>query len=169
MPVTASHHHLPCLRALALNPALRACFEALRDAPTTRHSHYFGGRYENTYIDPAACPAFAELLQIAREHAAKILEKSESDLKVGGWFNAMRPGASTTLHSHDDDQELLSCVYYIEVAPGCGDLLLHYPDNSVTITPEAGMFVFFPPDLPHEVSPNHSRIERLSVGINVGY
>lgn len=153
----------------AFNTALLQGFQRCQDAPGTRRSHYFGGRYENIYITREDVPEFGELLDIAREHAAIMLELPVNKLKVGGWFNAMQPGHTTTLHSHDDDGELLSCVYYVDVPAESGQLVLHYPHDTITISPESGMFVFFPPDLPHEVTVNRSHRQRLSIGINIGH
>jgi hypothetical protein len=164
-----THQELHCDRASSLNVALLEGFHRFQDAGETRRSHYFGGRYENIYISRDTLPVLGILLDIAREYAAKILELPVNTLKVGGWFNAMHPGDATTLHTHNDDGELLSCVYYVDVAHQSGELVLHYPDDAIKIMPDAGKFVFFPPELPHEVTVNRSTRQRLSVGINIGY
>lgn len=155
--------------AKALNPALLSGFQALADSPQCRRSHYFGGRYENIYISPEQLPAYAELLAIARQHAARLLGCSADRLKVGGWFNAMGPGQVTTLHSHDDDDEVLSAVYYVDVPANSGELVLMAAEGMVRIEPEVGSFVFFSPRIAHEVTENHSDGLRLSIGMNFGY
>ena len=90
------------------------------------------------------------------------------ELQAGCWFNHMPPGAVTTLHSHDDDDELLSAVYYVSVPENSGSLVIHQHDEQHVITPVEGKFVFFAPDVAHEVSENLSTRERLSIGINFG-
>ena len=80
----------------------------------------------------------------------------------------MTPGAVTTVHSHDDNDELLSAVYYVSVAENSGNLIIHEDNKQHSITPEQGMFVFFAPDVVHEVSENLSSHERLSIAINFG-
>ena len=40
--------------------------------------------------------------------------------------------------------------------------------ESFKVTPEEGMFVFFPADMLHEVTINNSPEMRLSLGINIG-
>jgi len=155
--------------AEALNKALIAGFEAFADAPGTRKSHYFSGRYENIYISAEQLPAYAELLSIARGQAAEMLAVKTEKLRAGGWFNAMGPGQSTTLHRHDDDDEVLSCVYYIDVPANSGELVLLGEQGPVTVQPEVGSFVFFAPNLEHEVTENRSEQLRLSIGMNFGY
>lgn len=154
---------------MALNKALSAGFTALADAPQSRRSHYFGGRYENIYISPEQLPAFGELLQIARGHAADLLATTADRLKTGGWFNAMEPGQQTTLHSHDDDDEVLSAVYYITVPENSGELVLRPAEGPIHVSPAEGSFVFFSPSIPHEVTPNKGNSLRLSIGMNFGY
>ncbi len=168
-PFTPLFERLCSEPARALNPALLAGFQALADSPQIRRSHYFGGRYENIYIQPEQLPAYAELLAIARQHAAPLLKTTPDRLRVGGWFNAMLPGQVTTLHSHDDDDEVLSAVYYVDVSADCGDLVLMARDGMIRVAPEAGCFVFFSPSLPHEVSENRGNGLRLSIGMNFGY
>lgn len=160
---------IPSAPAAALNKALLAGYAALANATETRSSHYFAGRYENVYISPGQLPAYAELLCIARELAADILGTQAKCLKVGGWFNAMGPGQATVMHSHDDTDEVLSAVYYVEVPPNSGDLVLMAEQRPVIVSPQVGSFVFFSPHLQHEVTENRSSGLRLSIGMNVGY
>jgi hypothetical protein len=155
--------------AAALNEALLSGYLALLNAPETRSSHYFSGRYENVYISAGQLPAYAELLSIARELATGILGAQSGSLKVGGWFNGMGPGQATVMHSHDDSDEVLSGVYYVAVPAGSGELILMDKHCPVTISPEVGSFVFFSPALQHEVTANCGNGLRLSIGMNFGY
>ena len=155
--------------AARLNTALLKGFEQFAGAPETRRSHYFSGRYENIYISAEQLPAYAELLGIAREHAAAILGTSPQKLKAGGWFNAMGPGQATLMHSHDDNDEVLSAVYYVTAPDNSGVLVLMGDEGPVKVSPEAGSFVFFDAALDHEVSENRSDGLRLSIGMNFGY
>ena len=89
-------------------------------------------------------------------------------LVSGFWFNAMRPGDITTVHTHDDDDELLSCVYYISVPDNSGDLVITENNEKLVLKPEAGSFVFLSPEILHEVSRNESNDSRLSMAFNFG-
>jgi len=85
----------------------------------------------------------------------------------------MPPGSTTLIHSHDDYDELLSGVYYVSVPENSGNLIVHDTTDKkskeyIEITPQAGEFIFFKPDVRHEVSRNNSDEYRLSIGINFG-
>ncbi|MCK4710140.1 MAG: hypothetical protein KAU21_16095, partial [Gammaproteobacteria bacterium] len=70
--------------------------------------------------------------------------------------------------THDDDDELMSGVYYVTVPESSGQLLLGIAGHHITIEPEAGKMVFFKPNVIHEVSKNLSTHHRLSIGMNFG-
>jgi hypothetical protein len=154
--------------AEALNREVVEGFERWVDDPSTRRTHRFGGRYENVYIDPGRIPALGPVLTTARRLAAEALGLDRDALHVGFWFNAMEPGERTLAHSHDDADELLSGVYYVAIPPESGELVIAQPHSRTHVAPRPGMFVFFPPDLVHEVTENRSSARRLSIGLNVG-
>lgn len=151
-----------------LNREILAAFRALGPEDFDRRSHLIGGRYENLYLDRSRMPALDPLLDRALACAGLILGRSPADLRCGFWFNAMAPGHSTSEHTHDENDELLSAVYYVEAPEGSGDLLLYDGPLTIRVAPEAGTLLFFPPDLPHLVETNRSGSSRLSIGINVG-
>ena len=80
----------------------------------------------------------------------------------------MPSGAVTSVHSHDDYDELISTVYYVSVPENSGNLIIHEGEKRHVIEPKEGMFVFFAPDVVHEVSKNMSADDRLSIAINFG-
>ena len=136
-----------------------------------RKTHLFEGRYENIYLNERHLPELKTLIDEALTHAKKIL--NVENLRAGYWFNYMPPGATTTLHTHDDDDELLSAVYYVYVPENSGNLIIYDDSKSsgekkIEITSRTGDFIFFKPDIRHEVSKNNSTESRLSIGINFG-
>ncbi len=131
-------------------------------------SHYFGGRFENIYLELAKVPDVIKVLSKVKECARKILRLDSETLKVGYWFNEMKPGDSTRLHNHDSFDELLSGVYYVLAPVNSGYLVVHEGDGRINIKPEEGKLVFFPSDMMHEVLENKSAHNRLSLGFNVG-
>ena len=149
-----------------INRQIIEAFNASRHDPDVKKTHFFGGRYENVYVGTDRVPQLRPVLDQALDYARQITGVNE--LRAGFWFNAMPPGSDTTLHRHDDDDELLSAVYYISAPKDSGNLIIHEADQRHEITPAAGDFVFFGPDVPHEVSQNNSDNERLSIGINFG-
>ena len=151
-----------------LNQQLITGLNTFIDADSTRKSHHFFGRYENIYISQKQIPALTDVLKTSIQYAAKILNCHKNELKAGLWFNVMNPGDKTTRHRHDDDDELLSAVYYIQLSENSGFLQLESKNTEIRVTPTPGLFVFFPPDMPHQVSENLSNKRRVSLGINIG-
>jgi len=154
-----------------LNETLLSEFLRLQNDDSVRKTHLFDGRYENIYLNETHIPELATLINSAMQSAEAILDTS--GLRAGYWFNYMPPGSTTTLHTHDDDDELLSGVYYVYTPENSGKLIIYEnnPDGTsekVEITAEAGKFVFFTPDARHEVSKNLSEEHRLSIGMNFG-
>jgi hypothetical protein len=153
-------------KAAATNDALTKAFQREKHAPDVRRTHSFGGRFENTYIPAARLPELAPVREFALQTATEILGRDQ--LHHGFWFNEMHPGQRTTLHSHEEDDELLSAVYYVTCPAGSGRLLLQDDEAVISVTPRPGLLVLFPPDLPHEVEQNASDRIRLSVAFNFG-
>jgi len=163
----ASHYIRDLPDHSELNKAIKQQFWQQVDDPGTVRSHFFSGRYENIYLGLDKLPAMQMVMEQAKRFANEILDKPAT-LQAGFWFNSMAPGDTTTLHTHDDDDECLSGVYYIDVPDNSGNLILHEGAERIEVTPVAGRFVFFSPDLPHEVTENLSKSNRLSVGMNFG-
>ena len=151
-----------------LNASLYERFMDLSGTERVRQSHHFGGRFENIYMEEADIPDIATVLNVARQQAGQLLGIPAESLKAGFWFNAMEAGHRTTLHHHDENDELLSAVYYIRVPENSGDLILHEGDEQVSIQPQEGKLVMFAPDLLHEVTAHLGSGLRLSVAMNVG-
>jgi len=151
-----------------LNDGLHARFTALAGTDRIRQSHHFGGRFENIYIDATDIPEITALLDLVKQQAGQFLGVGPDSLKAGFWFNAMEAGHRTAPHHHDENDELLSAVYYIRAPGNSGDLVLHDEDGRTTIRPQAGKLVLFAPDVVHEVTANQSNEMRLSVAFNVG-
>ncbi|MCB1800755.1 MAG: 2OG-Fe(II) oxygenase [Gammaproteobacteria bacterium] len=162
----SSVHFIDLDDAPAVNERLYQAFERENRVEDVRRTHSFHGRFENTYIKRERIPELAPVTQLAHACACRILGMER--LHLGFWFNEMMPGQRTSLHAHQELDELLSAVYYIRCADDCGDLVLHDDPARVTVSPRPGLMVLFPPDLPHEVEENRSGQTRLSVAFNFG-
>lgn len=167
------------LQHFSLHTILLSHFEGLNDQlleglkrhiddEGTRKTHLFFGRYENIYISSDQIPQISDVLNFVIEVAAEILKRPSTELKAGLWFNVMNPGDKTTLHRHDDDDELLSAVYYIKVPDNSGNLILGKEPVFTKLTPQEGLLALFSPAMPHEVTENLSSESRISLGINIG-
>lgn len=155
-------------QAEGLNRQILAGFLALGPDGFDLRSHLIAGRYENLYVDRGRIPGLEPILSQAMACAGHLLGRAEGALRCGFWFNAAGPGQSTSEHTHDENDELLSAVYYVDAPEGSGDLVLYDGPLTIRVSPEAGVLLFFPPDLPHAVEPNRSGRIRLSIGINFG-
>ena len=151
-----------------INDAILKSYLLLDEKDIKRRSQFFGGRHENLYLDPERIPELEQVLTQAVTFAASLLELPKNALKLGFWFNDMGPGDATSKHDHDEDDELLSGVYYIHVPENSGNLLIHDAHSHTVVTPESGMHVFFAPNVVHSVSVNQSAERRLSIGMNFG-
>ena len=143
-------------------------FGLLAEEDFKEKTHLFNGRYENIYLEVNKIPELKVIVNTALEQAASILKLKKESLESGFWLNEMNAGDVTTAHTHDDDDELLSCVYYIKVPDNSGNLIITENKKTHTITPEEGCFIFFSPDTLHEVSKNNSTQSRLSIAFNFG-
>ncbi len=154
--------------AAQVNAAVLKQYRALADSAELKRSHYFEGRYENIYVPEPWLPGLKRILAAARQGANRFLRTEHRDLAVGFWLNEMGPGHRTLPHSHDEDDELVSGVYYLRVPENSGELILRKDGAITRVTPREGMFVFFSPQVLHEVSENRSGETRLSIGMNFG-
>ena len=151
-----------------LNTRLYDRFMDLCETERIRQTHHFHGRFENTYIDVADIPEMLTVLDVVKQQAGRLLGIPANMLKAGFWFNAMDAGHRTSLHHHDENDELLSAVYYIRVPENSGNLVLHDAGRQVSIQPQEGKLVMFAPQVLHEVTAHQGEGLRLSVAMNVG-
>jgi len=151
-----------------VNRQIMHAYTQLREQDLLKRSHFFGGRYENLYIDRERIPAIKRVLEQAEHYAKSLLQKSDNQLRSGFWINDMGPNEVTTEHIHDDYDELLSGVYYVQIPENSGELVVIDKHSRTLVKPQPGMFVFFAPDVPHSVSKNNSNERRISIGMNFG-
>lgn len=171
-PSHAALHHAASLwvgrmrDADALNQAIVARFNRVRDQPEVEKTHFLAGRFENLIVPRELIPELEPVLELASFYAKEVV--ADEDLRFAFWFNAMGPGHKTLRHDHLEDRELLSAVYYIDVPENSGRLLLYNGQVELRYQPRAGDLILFDPSVPHEVEPNQSERMRLAVAMNFG-
>jgi len=151
-----------------VNRDILEAFADMSEDDFTRRTHFFGGRFENLYLDRDRIPELETVLGTADACAREILRWGTAPLRCGFWLNAQGPGHCTSEHTHQELNELLSGVYYIEVPEDSGDIVLLDGRLTTRVTPSAGAFLFFRPSLSHRVETNRSRELRLSLAFNFG-
>lgn len=161
-------HRFYCEACVPCNASVIDAMGKLSDDGYSRKTHYFNGRYENLYIDPAVLPGLDFILDQAIRYAAKILGRPKDTVRAGFWLNIMREGDITSRHSHDDNDELLSGVYYLQVPEESGMFRYFSHEGSRSIEPVVGTFLFFHPGLVHEVTRHGAGLPRISMGLNIG-
>lgn len=157
-----------CEKCALTNNRLARVILELNDEKIIKKTHLINGRYENVYVNPEDLPGMDLILDTAVQLAAERTGLKPEDLKIGFWINLMHKGDITSKHSHDDMDEIVSGVYYVQVPEGSGNFICYDGDNREVISPVEGRFVLFSPSLPHEVTEHHSDVPRISIGFNVG-
>ena len=153
---------------LLLNERLVDKILSLSDQQILKQTHFFEGRYENIYVDIDTVSELKTLINQAKQYASEILDKDIATLKIGFWINIMQQGHTTSLHCHEDADELLSGVYYVKVPENSGQFIYHLDREKHSLDPEEGSFLFFSPSLLHEVTEHQSEQPRISVAFNIG-
>lgn len=152
----------------SLNSSLAPKLLNLSEEQILKQTHFFEGRYENIYVDVNQFPELQHILNQAKQYAGEILEQDPDTLKIGCWINIMYKGHTTSLHRHDEYDELLSGVYYLQVPEDPGSFIALMSNKREEIPPKEGMFLFFYPTLEHEVSEHQSSQPRISIAFNIG-
>ena len=134
-------------------------------------------------------PHFEELEEMLRPHASKLARALDMDLQGGKlvmgtcWVNIMPASAAHSLHLHP--LSVLSGTYYVTVPKGASAIKFEDPRLSlfmaappklpkvrplnqtfVKVAPEAGHVLLWESWLRHEVPPNASREDRISISFN---
>lgn len=109
------------------------------------------------------------------------------DLLIGHsmWVNINCHGAHNRRHTHADGIILLSGVYYVTVPENSGDIIFFDPRPSIVhsfadsryygqgipgvypMKPKENMILLFPCWLEHEVQPNTTDEDRISISFNI--
>ena len=113
--------------------------------------------------------------------------KKSVDLIVSAWVNINPPNSFNTKHSHPDCN--LAGVLWIKTPKDCGNIVFQSPFNFQTykevesyteefksqnkyfhkyyFNPIEGRIMVFPSHLEHQVKPNESKEDRISVSFNI--
>ena len=140
-------------------------------------SHKIGGRWENQYLGVDHVPSARVPMRFARNAGKEELGISSMILFEAPpgsmnphppfWFNIARKGEKTGMHEHAHFSSL-SGVIYLQADKGCGDLYFTKECvDDLTICPEVGKLIIFPPFLRHGVHTNESSRDRISFAFNL--
>tara|TARA_B100000131_G_scaffold268871_1_gene267974 strand:- start:99 stop:650 length:552 start_codon:yes stop_codon:yes gene_type:complete len=110
-------------------------------------------------------------------------EDDFNSFNIYAWVNVNGEGHSNNKHSHFTSDILISGVYYVKVPEDSGNIRFYDPRGELIhktldweyyhnyqyhyIKPKEGQMIFFPCWLEHDVEPNQSNDERVSIAFNV--
>ena len=151
--------------------------EFYRSQDNLDKSHKIGCRWENHYLGVDHVPSARIPMRFARNAgkdelgiSSMVLFEAPSGCENPHppfWFNVAGVGERTGLHDHAH-MSILSAVTYLQAEEDCGDLYFRKAGfDDLTIKPEVGKIVIFPPSLLHGVHPNRSCTERISFAFNL--
>ncbi len=144
---------------------------------------YFAGR---SILADAGLDELRDAIMAAAEQFLACFDVSAMPLVVGhSWINLFRPGMQETEHSHEGS--VLSCSYYVDAQPACGDFVVPDPMGARRIhrtflglagrsaegaieqrfTPAPGRMIMFESWMPHSVLGNKSDATRISIATNL--
>lgn len=135
------------------------------------------GGYQGHYFD------YKLLNDSIRDNIPRYKDPDLGDLYINSWVNINSKGCYNTRHSHADAGILLSGVYYVTVPENSGNILFCDPRPTVVhsfadsryyksyqiypIQPKENMLLLFPCWLEHQVEPNNSNEDRISISFNL--
>lgn len=176
---------------------LQECRQLCADDPAGRRwstRNYPGGytSYGSANKMHQVSPTFAQLQKLLARHVRRFVDALHIDLArrplemTDCWINIMPSGVVHGLHLHP--LSTISGTYYVKTPPGCSGLKIEDPRLDrmmaapprradapraartwVTVPARAGRLVLFESFLRHEVPPNPSRADRVSVSFNYGW
>jgi uncharacterized protein (TIGR02466 family) len=156
--------------------------------------NYPGGytSYHSAHRMHTVSPTFARLELRIRRHVLRFAESLDFDLEgreltmTDCWANIMPRQVVHSLHLHP--LSTISGTYYVQTPKGCAGLKFEDPrldrymaapprkadcreSNRTwkTVPAEAGNLVLFESWLRHEVPPNPSAVDRISISFNYGW
>lgn len=115
------------------------------------------------------------IIECANKYCDELSIYTDPEIKISSsWFFKTKTNGFGNKHAH---KCLVAGVYYFKTNDSIGDLRFHNNDSNdiirmfngryADLTPKDGMLVLFPGWLPHEITPNTSVNDRISIGFNL--
>tara|TARA_B100001029_G_C14837075_1_gene326197 strand:- start:45 stop:626 length:582 start_codon:yes stop_codon:yes gene_type:complete len=139
--------------------------------------------YSNVGGYQANCFDYKPLINSIKNNAPRCNEIELGDLYIFSWLNINGQGSYNLRHTHSDGINFLSGTYYVSVPKDSGGIVFHDSkppifysmadmryfgrDQMYRIEPKENMLLYFPGWLEHEVEPNNSNEERISISFNL--
>ena len=143
--------------------------------PESTYSHFFNGRWENTYLSIEKVPAVREVILAARNMGVEVygnpllalFEPVDNSIRPPFWFNLAEPSELTGVPDHVHEA-CISGVFYLRVPPKSGNLFFREKgEEDFVLEPIEGKIVLFPSSLRHGGKENLSEDIRISLAFNI--
>lgn len=171
---------------------LESCYESRLLNPDKRNrSNRLGwqSKFGDYYKDPAFKPLFDDFNEILTYCLKNEFRCREGvGYKFNGAFLQISPPKAFN-YSHIHPKPYFTCVFYIKTPENSGNISFGCPDTYIInnlvgnrdpedvieknlqskfeVKPEEGMVLIFPSTLRHQVEPNLSQEDRISMGIDI--
>ena len=151
-----------------LTPEEKASFiQTIEDTGRPKDERAYNTDYEDTLFD--MCPEFQKVVDAAIKLAED--EVGLAGLKLDDWefwAHVHEKNMSTDTHAHHPDA--VSCVYYLNVPEGSGDIVFIPEPNFIPtsmVESVEGELLMFPGWLKHKVTRHQGDEKRISVSFNL--
>lgn len=165
------------------------CYKQMDDDPNGRIISNRGG-WQSNDLFTSTTPELKELTDIISSRFIDLAFKMNYNINcpVGNfWININKKNSHNVPHIHP--RTLLTSVYYVKVPENSGNIIFHrtihnyeeyvkdymiskyneYNSSTYTFVPKKGKLLIFPSWLEHEVEPNETDLERISIAFNSVY
>ena len=154
----------------------RKCREHMVTVPSTKISNI--GGYQGHYFNDDA------MYNLIKKNIPSLDSKPIQHFKYEAWVNVNTFGASNERHDHDPHAgTFMSGVFYVKCPEGCGNIRFYDPRPHINTAPDMKYYndgnkyhwfppvpntlIMFPAWLEHDVEPNQSQEERISISFNI--
>ena len=156
------------IKNLQVEDLIKKVYKYKETWPTNASRSNMGG-YQST-IDINTHPDFFSLTQNLNNLFFKAFQNPLQIIK-GMWINISPHGCYNDIHTHGFDPRLISGVIYLQVPENSGEIEFRNPlmlSEPVTHFPVAKEVLLFSQNIPHQVKPNLSQEDRISIAFNYG-
>ena len=164
------------IKSIDLNPLIDYAYhlKKLGIGEIGRKSSVNGFQTKEIYeVDDILIPLFNQISDIAYTNCKEIVGLTELQLGYY-WININGNGSYNEKHHHmgikpnSKKQSILSGVFFLNIPDGdSGNIVFSVKDKSeVSIKPENGDLLLFPPAMIHRVESNNTNEERISIAFN---
>jgi hypothetical protein len=139
-----------------------------------RKSSVNGFQTEEIYeTDSIVVPLFNYISDVIDLNCKEMVGRVELELGYY-WININGKGSYNEKHNHmgtspnSKKQSILSGVFYLNIPNGdSGNIIFSEKNgNEISIKPDNGDLLLFPPEMIHRVEPNNTNEERISIAFN---